>query len=126
MTAHMTPRSDDSRRTLEASIARLIMGGTYVSVLLITIGVIILVLGGQSPLAGAPRFEVSRIVTDFAGLRPEAFLWIGLVIVIATPSARVTAALIGYGRRREWGMALVATLILVVIGLGIAAGLAGS
>jgi uncharacterized membrane protein len=42
-------------------------------------------------------------------------IWLGLALVIATPSARVAAALLGYARRGERGMSVVAVLILVVI-----------
>jgi hypothetical protein len=46
-------------------------------------------------------------------------------VVVATPSARVAAALVGYARSGERPMAVVAALILVVIALsvGLATGL---
>jgi uncharacterized membrane protein len=114
------------RVALESSIGRLITTGTYVSVALIAIGVVLLILAGQSPLDAIAGFDPSAIGDDLAHARPEAFLWLGLVLVIATPSARVAAALLGYGRRGERAMALVAVLILGVIAIGIVSGLAGS
>ena len=47
-------------------------------------------------------------------------IWLGLVVVVATPSARVAASLVGYARSGERLMAAVAVLILVVIGASVA------
>jgi uncharacterized membrane protein len=111
---------------LEASIGRLIMTGTYLSVALIALGVAMLTIAGQSPLAGLAAFNPARIGDDLVHGRPEGFVWLGLVIVIGTPSARVAAALLGYGRRGERAMVVIAALILGVIVIGILTGLAGS
>jgi uncharacterized membrane protein len=42
-------------------------------------------------------------------------VWIGLIVIIATPSARVLASLVAYVRSGEREMAVVAVLILAVI-----------
>ena len=67
------------------------------------------------PLSGGPPFDLVRLGPDVAGLRPAGFLWLGLLAVIATPTARVIASLVGYTRGGERSMAIVAALILVVI-----------
>jgi uncharacterized membrane protein len=105
--------------TLELSIARLLTAGTYLSIALIAVGVVGLILSGTSPLEGGPAFDVIRLSGDLATLRPAGFLWAGLLLVIATPSARVAASLIGYARRRERAMTAVAALILIVISLSV-------
>ena len=46
-------------------------------------------------------------------------MWLGLLAVVATPAARVVAALIGFVRRGERTMAIVAALILAVIALSV-------
>jgi uncharacterized membrane protein len=58
-------------------------------------------------------------VSDLVALRPAGFLWLGMVAVVATPAARVVASLVGYARRGERDMMLIAGLILVVIGLSV-------
>ena len=108
-------RTDDLDRT----IARLLTAGTYVSVGLLTIGVALMAVAGLSPLAGGPAFDGYRLAGDLAGLRPEGFLWLGLIAAIATPSLRVAASLLGYLRRGERLMAIVALLILGVIALSV-------
>jgi uncharacterized membrane protein len=110
----------DSSVGLERSIARLLTVGTYISVGLLVVGFGLLFLNGIGPLSGGPRFDLARLVPDLVNLRPEGFLWLGLLLVIATPAGRVAAALVGFVRRDERRMAIVATLILVVIALSVA------
>jgi uncharacterized membrane protein len=104
---------------LERSIARLLTLGTYTSVLLLVVGVALMLATGVGPRSGGPRFDPARLMSDLASLRPAGFLWLGLVAVVATPAARVLASLIGYARRREGTMAIVAALILGVIALSV-------
>ena len=105
---------------LDRSIARLLTYGTYGSVALLGVGVVLMLAAGIAPLAGGPRFELGLLVDDLLHLRPAGFLWLGIVAVVATPSARVLASLVGFVRRRERAMATVAVLILAVIVLSVA------
>ena len=105
---------------LEQSIARVLTIGTYASIGLIAIGVVLMLADGIGPLSNGPAFDGTRLVPDLAALRPAGFLWLGLIAAVATPAARVLASLIGYARRGEREMAIVASLILVVIALSVA------
>ena len=116
--ARITPPAD-----LDRSIARILTMGTYGSVALLGVGVVLMLAAGIAPLAGGPRFELDLLVDDLVHFRPAGFLWLGIVAVIATPSARVLASLVGFARRGERPMAIVATLILAVIVLSVALGL---
>jgi len=104
---------------LDRSIARLLTAGTYLSVALLATGVVLMAVAGRSPLAGGPAFDPSRLAGDLVALRPEGFLWLGLIAAIATPSVRVAASLLGYLRRSERTMAAVSLLILGVIALSV-------
>jgi uncharacterized membrane protein len=112
---------------LEQSIARLLTIGTYASIGLLAIGVVLMAMGGIAPLSGGPAFDAGRLVPDLLALRPDGFLWLGLIVVVATPAGRVIASLIGYARRGERTMVAIAGLILAVIGLSVvlATGLEG-
>jgi uncharacterized membrane protein len=112
---------------LERSIARLLTIGTYASIALLAVGVVLMLAAGIGPRSGGPAFDPTTLVPDLLALRPAGFLWLGLIVVVATPAARVLASLIGYARRGERQMAIVATLILLVIALsvGLARGLDG-
>jgi len=111
---------------LEAAVSRVLKVGTYAGIALIALGVVLMVVDGRSPLDVAPPLELGRLPADLAALRPSAFLWLGVLLVLTTPPARVLTALIGYLRGSEREMAVVATLILVVIALGVVAGTTGS
>jgi len=107
-------------RGLEQSIARLLSLGTYLSIVLLACGVVLMAIAGISPLAGAPEFDIARLIPDLLAVRPEGFLWLGLTAVVATPASRVIASLVGYGRRGERAMVAVAALILAVIAASVA------
>jgi uncharacterized membrane protein len=105
--------------TLELSIARLLTVGTYASVAFLLVGVLLMLTGGVGPRSGGPAFDPANLVPDLVALRPEGFIWLGLVVVVATPAARVFAALLGYARQRDRVMVTVAALILAVIALSV-------
>ena len=105
---------------LERSIARLLTIGTYASVALLVAGVVLMVGHGIGPLTGGPAFDLGRLVPDLAAVRPEGVIWLGLLVVVATPAARVAASFIGYARRGERTMTVVAGLILIVIAASVA------
>ncbi|HEX8026379.1 MAG TPA: DUF1634 domain-containing protein [Candidatus Limnocylindrales bacterium] len=111
-------------RDLEGTIARLLSIGTYVSIAFIAVGVVLLLVAGTSPLDAAPAFDAGRIPADLVGLKPEGFLFLGIVGLLVTPAARVAAALVGYARSGERRMVVVALLILLVIAVGVAVGTA--
>jgi uncharacterized membrane protein len=117
-----TPRS--ALPDIERALARLLTVGTWVAVALLAVGSIVLLAAGRSPLdAGdVPALDPSGIPGDLLAIRPEAFLWLGLVAVIATPAARVVASLVGYVRTGERPMALVSLAILGVIAVSIVLG----
>jgi uncharacterized membrane protein len=107
---------------LEAGIARLLTAGTYASVALLAIGVLAMAFAGRSPRDASPPLDPGRLLGDVLALRPEGFLWLGLILVIATPSARVAASLIGFLRRGERPMAAVSAAILGIIVLSVILG----
>lgn len=111
---------------LEGRVAVLLRLGTYVAVWLIMCGVILMLAGGRSPLDPAPAFDPTRIVDDLIALQPAGFLWLGLLVVLATPAARVAVSVAGFVRAGEPRMAGVAVLVLLVIGVGILFGTAGA
>jgi uncharacterized membrane protein len=110
--------------TLERVIGRLVTLGTYASVALLAFGVAGLLVAGRSPLEGGPSLDPGQILGDIAALRPEGFLWLGLLAAIATPAGRVAVAVAGFARIGERGMAVVALLILgvIVLSVGLAIG----
>jgi hypothetical protein len=104
------------------------MVGTYLGVALISAGVALMLARGISPLDPPPPLAAVDIPGAAAAIRPEALLAVGLLGIILTPSARVTASLVGYVRDGEKRMALISLAILGVIALSVvlALGLEGT
>jgi len=119
MTAATTVARDGATVRLERSISRLLAGGTYLAIALLAIGFGLMLVNGISPLDQAPPFDVRQIPADILALRPTGFLSLDLIVVVATPSSRVIAALIGYARVGDRRMVIVATAILVVIAVSV-------
>jgi uncharacterized membrane protein len=117
------PGMDRSASDLEPALARVLQAGTYTSIALVAVGTALLLAGGTSPLAGGPALVPDRIATDILNGRPAGFLWLGILGICATPALRVAGALLGFWRRGERGMVLIALLILAVVGAGIITGL---
>jgi uncharacterized membrane protein len=114
-------------RDLDRSIGRLLTVGTYLGVAALAVGTILQLAAGISPLqADWPAFDPAAIPAGLVALRPDAYLWLGLMIVIATPIARVAAALVAFVVARDTAMVVVAAGILVVIAAGVTLGIAGA
>ena len=105
--------------SLEVALAHLLAVGTYLSIALVAIGAVLQLSTGGSPLDGGPPLSLATVAADLVALRPAGFLWLGIIGIIATPALRVLGAGLGFWRRGEREMTLVAVLVLAVIALGI-------
>jgi uncharacterized membrane protein len=111
-------------RDFDRFIGRLLIAVTYVAVALLTVGVALMIAAGISPLAGGPPLDLRRVTSDLVALAPAAFLWLGILAVIATPISRVVASGVGFARLGDRWMVGVAVAILAVIAIGVATALA--
>lgn len=97
--------------------------GTGLGVALLALGVVQTAAAGIGPLDRPfPPFDPGRLVPDVMALRGQGFLWLGLLVVVVTPAARVLASLIGFALERDRRMVAVALAILAVIGLSASLG----
>jgi uncharacterized membrane protein len=108
--------------SLELALARVLQVGTYVSVGLIAIGSVLLLANRISPTSASAPLSLASIPADLVALRPAGYLWLGIIGVLATPGLRVARAMLGFWRRGERSMALVAAAVLVVIAIGVIVG----
>jgi len=111
--------SGRTEHRLEAAIGRFLTIGTYATIAVLGLGVLSMLVVGRSPLDAALPLDLARLPSDLAALRPEGLLWLGLLLVMATPSLRVVVALVGFARGGERRMALVAVGVLLVIVAGV-------
>ena len=110
--------SADPRRMVdvEARIGRALIVLTFLGVGLLVIGVVLM-------LTASPTFDPGHLVSGLLALDPAAPLWLGLIVILVTPVARVIAAGIGYASHGEWAMVGIATAIVIVIIIGVTSAL---
>jgi uncharacterized membrane protein len=108
---------------MEATIGRLLVAGTWIAMALIAAGVVLTLTTGIDPLdhGAIPPFDLGSIPGAILALRPEGFLWAGIVLVIALPIGRVAVAGLGFVAARDWRLALISALVLLVVLVSIAA-----
>jgi uncharacterized membrane protein len=105
---------------VEGWIARVLRAGTLLSIGLLAIGVALMSLAGWSPLdATWPALDLRRIPADLLALRPEGFLWLGLLTTLSTPLLRVAASVVGFLGAGERRMAGLGTAVLIIIALAV-------
>ena len=75
-------------------------------------------------MPAGPRSTRLGLPSDLVAVKPAGFLWLGLVVALATPLGRVAASLVGYVAGGERRMAFIAAAILAVVSLAVILGLA--
>ena len=113
----------DRAAAAERLIGQLLIAVTYVAVGLLAIGVLLMVANGISPLSGGPPLDLATLVSDLLALEPAAYLWLGLLTVVAAPIGRVIVAAIAYARDADWLMVGISLAILTVIAVGVGSAL---
>jgi uncharacterized membrane protein len=107
----------------ERLIGRLLIAVTYVAVGLLSVGVVLMIADGISPLSGGPGLDLATLGAQLLALEPAAFLWLGLIAVVAAPVGRVMVAAVAFARDADWLMVGIALAILVVIAVGVGSAL---
>lgn len=114
----------DGRSTdpaLTRALSRLLLVGLLLAIGLMITGAILAAIQGS----GSVRHSTS--LDDLPGLLadgdPTGFLDLGLLVLLATPAARVIALLVAFIRRREWLFAGISAVVVTVLALSAVLGL---
>ena len=78
-----------------------------------------MIADGISPPSGGPPLDLPSLAAGLVALDPAAFLWLGMLAVVAAPIGRVVVAAVAYARESDWLMLAVSIGILVVIAVGV-------
>ena len=106
-------------------IATLLSAGTLASVAVVALASVLVVASGRTPReVRGPALDPAGLPGELLGLRPDGILWLGLLLIVALPTARVVLALVGYTRARDRDAALTAAGVLAVLALSVALALA--
>ena len=89
-------------RRLEVMVGEVLRWGTIASSTLFAVGLVMALAGYRADLAGA-------MLED------------GLVILLATPAARVLVSMIEYIRERDWPFVVLTLIVLLALGGSVAA-----
>lgn len=98
------------------AVARLLGAGILASMSFVSVGVVLLAAAGLVPTRDrGPAADPAAILADLVALRPSGLLWVGLLVTLALPTARVLLALLGFARAGDRRAAAVAAGVLCVL-----------
>lgn len=112
MSARHDPASAAVSLTLAAGVtaSMILMGGGFALALL---------RGGPVPAEATP---LAALAAGLASFDPGALMSLGLIILLATPAARVAVLVWQFARRREWVFVAISMTVLGVLAASVAIG----
>jgi uncharacterized membrane protein len=105
---------------IERMVSRVLGAGIAVAVAFMFAGVVLGAVRGD----GLPQHVVGLrdLLPGLGGLDPAAYLSVGLLVLIATPFARVIGSIVGFALQRDRRYVLVTAAVLVVMCVGVLLG----
>jgi uncharacterized membrane protein len=116
----MTPTEDQK---LEVAIAHMLRIGVIVAAMLVFLGGILYLTGTNAPVPHYSHFHpvasdmgsFSVVLSGISVLRPESFIQLGILVLIATPVLRVIFCIVGFGMERDWLYVSVSVTVFAVL-----------
>jgi uncharacterized membrane protein len=108
---------------LDLSVAAMLRFGVTLAAIVVLIGGVMYLRHPWAPTpdythfnaGGASRRTITGIVDGALHLRPRSIIQLGLVLLIATPVARVVFCVIGFARQRSRLYVAVSSVVLVIL-----------
>ncbi len=111
------------KANLNRTIARTLVAGLCLAIVLLLVG-IILDLAGRASSAGQAA-SIGDMTQALVALEPAGFYYLGLLVLLATPVSGVIALAVGFARRRSWIFCSISLFVLAVLALSAYLGLRG-
>jgi uncharacterized membrane protein len=116
--AAKTRKVDD--KSVEIFLGKLLRWGVLLAALVVLVGGVWFVAESYAvpqnyrTFRGEPaeRRAVSQIVHQAIGMHPLGLIQFGLILLIATPVARVVFSVLGFALERDWMYVLITILVL--------------
>jgi uncharacterized membrane protein len=105
-------------------VSRMLSTGLLAAVVLLLAGVVVMLVRPDLPLLH--EASIADMPRALAAIEPGGFFELGLLVLVATPVARVVALGVGFARCREWLFVSFSAVVLTVLVLGAILGLRGS
>lgn len=127
------PRKEPQKAPLSSDqmtiiIARILQIGVMVSAAILLLGVILLPFrpGGLTPhrLQTFPTTFL-QIWNGMITLHPQAFLALGIIVLIATPVLRVAASIVTFALERDYRYVLITIVVLLILIISFMLGIGG-
>lgn len=126
MTSRRGPALTDER--FDVAIARVLRLGVALSAAIVVAGAVIylategLTTAAYGVFRGEPDSlrSIDGIVRDAAALSGPGLIQLGLLVLIATPIARVAFAMVGFARQRDWLYASFCVFVLMLLAYSLA------
>ena len=122
----------DSRddEAFEALLGHVLRAGVVLAATVVAAGALILLArhGGESPSYSTFRGEpgqlrsIPGIVAEARTLSGRGVIQLGLLLLIATPIARVFFALVGFGRQKDWMYVGISAVVLALLAYSLMGG----
>ncbi len=125
---------------MEVLVSRLLRGGVLLSVALVLLGVVILLVTGNTGTGdfrglsakeltaygagGASSFphDPVRALSDALHLRAYAVIAVGLLVLVLTPVLRVALTVVTFVRERDWSYVVMTLTVLTILCSALALG----
>jgi uncharacterized membrane protein len=115
---------------LDLSVAAMLRVGVSVAAIVVFLGGILLLRHPWTPAPSYSRFQAGgRELTTLTGIfhgvmhaEPQSVVQLGLVILIATPVARVALCVVGFARQRNRLYVAVSLVVLMVLAYSLTKG----
>lgn len=108
------------RDAASAAVSRTLTAGVGASLSAMAAGyALALARGGPLPGAATP---LSELAAGLLAVDPGALMSLGLLLLLATPAARVVVLAWQFARRREWPFVAVSLIVLAVLGASVLLG----
>ena len=106
---------------LNITISRVLVVGLLAAIFLLVVGVVLTLVHSGAPV---PRkTSIQGIPRALRALEPGGFFELGLLVLLATPAARVVALFLAYVRRRQWLFSGISFFVFAILALSAYLGL---
>jgi len=110
-------------RNIETMVANLLRTGVTVAGIVVAIGGALYLLRHGTEISDHHAFKVPpaadrllpAIITGALHLRARSIIQTGILLLIATPIARVALSLVGFTLERDWKYVLITAIVLTVL-----------
>jgi uncharacterized membrane protein len=110
----------DEKDPAAAAVSVTLAAGVSAALLLMLAGLVLAFASGRPLPVDAPT--ASHLLSGALALDPAALMSLGVVVLLATPAARVAVLCWQFLKRREWAMAAVSLVVLTVLASSILLG----